>query len=251
MLKNAGIEVHILRRGAIIQRLLVPDRSGSVADVVLGFDDEQPYKVSELAVPPVVGGGAAAAACSLRPPVPIHPDPVACNQIMLLTCCSVPCIRNFHSLPCCAATKPNLLPACAQDGTSPYMGAVVGRVANRIAHAQFQLDEETYQLAANNGPNCLHGARCGGGCGLAGKWLAGRTPGLQAVGREQRPGAQQMSSSCSHSCRQWCLVHLSSSCRAGGKGVYDNWASPRCTTHFPTSSDSCLAPLLHRWQGGI
>ncbi len=38
------------------------------------------------------------------------------------------------------------------------MGALVGRVANRIANASFALDGESYQLAANNGPNCLHGA---------------------------------------------------------------------------------------------
>ncbi|PSC74817.1 Galactose mutarotase [Micractinium conductrix] len=47
------------------------------------------------------------------------------------------------------------------DGTSPYFGALVGRVANRIAGAQFSLDGKTYKLAANNGPNCLHGGKVG------------------------------------------------------------------------------------------
>lgn len=48
-----------------------------------------------------------------------------------------------------------------QDGTSPYFGALVGRVANRIANAQFELNGKTYKLAANNGPNCLHGGIIG------------------------------------------------------------------------------------------
>jgi len=39
----------------------------------------------------------------------------------------------------------------------PYLGCLVGRFGNRIANAQFSLDGETYQLAANNGNNSLHG----------------------------------------------------------------------------------------------
>jgi len=45
----------------------------------------------------------------------------------------------------------------AYQDDNMFLGATVGRYANRIAKAAFKLDGKTYKLAANNGANSLHG----------------------------------------------------------------------------------------------
>lgn len=42
-----------------------------------------------------------------------------------------------------------------------YMGATVGRYANRIANGQFSIAGKTYQLSQNQAGNCLHGGSDG------------------------------------------------------------------------------------------
>ncbi len=42
-----------------------------------------------------------------------------------------------------------------------YLGATVGRFANRIAKGVFNIDGKTYSLVPNNGPNLLHGGQKG------------------------------------------------------------------------------------------
>ena len=85
-----GLIAKITNHGAAVTELHVPDRSGRLADVVLGFEGLDGYLTN-----------------------------------------------------------------------GPYFGVIVGRVANRIANAQFTLDGTRYTLAANNQPHHLHGGRRG------------------------------------------------------------------------------------------
>ncbi|KAK6457884.1 UDP glucose-4-epimerase [Scheffersomyces xylosifermentans] len=45
--------------------------------------------------------------------------------------------------------------------TNPYFGTNIGRVANRIANAEFQLNGKTYHLPKNENQNSLHGGSLG------------------------------------------------------------------------------------------
>lgn len=51
------------------------------------------------------------------------------------------------------------LPTVADYNTrlGMFFGPIVGPFANRIANGKFELGDKTYQLAANSGPNTLHG----------------------------------------------------------------------------------------------
>lgn len=48
--------------------------------------------------------------------------------------------------------------------SSPFFGETIGRVANRVSGAKINnLNGKSYALAANNGPNSLHGGEAGWG----------------------------------------------------------------------------------------
>ena len=74
-----------------------------------------------------------------------------------------------------------------------YLGAVVGRYANRIAGGRFSLNGREYTLAVNNGPNHLHGGIVGYSYRV---WTVEELTGCKAVltlespdGEEGYPGA--------------------------------------------------------------
>lgn len=89
---NSGAYVEIINFGCRLVKIVVPDRSGDMTDICLGFDSIDGYE---------------------------------------------------------------------QDNAS--LGAIVGRVANRIKDGHFSLNGKEYQLAVNNGTNHLHGGLIGYG----------------------------------------------------------------------------------------
>ncbi len=64
---------------------------------------------------------------------------------------------------------------------TPYFGCIVGRYGNRIAKGIFNLNDKTYTLATNNGPNHLHGGIKGFDKVL---WTAKEIKGKEKVGLE-------------------------------------------------------------------
>ncbi len=87
----SGVSVSVLTYGAILNRVQLPDRTGKVGDVLLGYGSVAQY----------------------------------------------------------------------EKDSGPFFGALVGRVANRIAKATFTVDGTTYHTPVNNGPNTLHGGPAG------------------------------------------------------------------------------------------
>ena len=97
-----GMIVKITNYGGVVQSIWVPDRTGRLKNVALGFPKLSDY------------------------------------------------VNDFENQP---------WPAAGGSGNT-YFGAIIGRYANRIANHSFTLNNTTYQLVGNNGPNnvnTLHG----------------------------------------------------------------------------------------------
>lgn len=105
------------------------------------------------------------------PPFGVMPDGTPVEEVAL-TCGALSCRVITYGGAIRALTVPDRTGApvdvalgfdsledyLAQD---KYMGALVGRYANRIGGSWFTLDGRTYPLYANNGRNHLHGGRVG------------------------------------------------------------------------------------------
>jgi len=52
-------------------------------------------------------------------------------------------------------------PQAYADASEPYLGALIGRVGNRIAKGKFTVDGQEYSIFTNNGVNALHGGKKG------------------------------------------------------------------------------------------
>jgi aldose 1-epimerase len=83
------------------------------------------------------------------------------NNGIEVTCLNYGCIITRIVTPDREGRAENIVLGFEQledyESNPAYFGAVVGRVAGRIKHASFELDGETYTLAANHNGHHLHG----------------------------------------------------------------------------------------------
>ncbi|MCL2425504.1 MAG: galactose mutarotase [Oscillospiraceae bacterium] len=47
------------------------------------------------------------------------------------------------------------------ESNKGYHGAIIGRIGNRVANAQYEMNGKTYHMDVNDGTNCLHGGFVG------------------------------------------------------------------------------------------
>ena len=57
-----------------------------------------------------------------------------------------------------------------QTDNGNYFGIIVGRCANRIAYATFEIDGKRHHVTANDGMHSLHGGKRGWGMQVRAYW---------------------------------------------------------------------------------
>jgi aldose 1-epimerase len=93
---------------------------------------------------------------------PVHRWTVANDRDMTVTVLTYGGIIQTMEVPDRDGVPANLVLGLAtldqyMAGNPPYLGALIGRYANRIAGGAFTLDGRTYRVPVNNPPNSLHG----------------------------------------------------------------------------------------------
>lgn len=74
---------------------------------------------------------------------------------------TMPCKNEKRENIVCGFNKLEHYLSDAYLADYPYFGAIIGRFGNRIANGHLEIEDKTYKLAINNGPNHLHGGRTG------------------------------------------------------------------------------------------
>lgn len=134
--------VRICRVGAAVRSLVLPDGT----DVVLGSDETLPY---------LVGGSFR---CEER-----ERERENLLALQQMTTQKKKVNKRWRRKLTLNGGGKTFFSLPKQDGSLPYFGVVVGRVANRISGASFSLPDGTrVKLPANdNGRHCLHGGVVG------------------------------------------------------------------------------------------
>lgn len=130
------------------------------------------FSIGILAMAAGLGATAVHAADATRAPFGTTPDGIAVEVITLKASNGISARVISYGATLQALSLPDRAGQLADvtlghDDLAGYIakpqffGVTVGRYANRIAGAKFVLDGKTYSLAANNGPNALHGGTRG------------------------------------------------------------------------------------------
>ncbi len=84
-----------------------------------------------------------------------------CNYGAIITAIDMPNKNGSIENVVCGFNKLESYLSDEYLGSYPYFGAIIGRFGNRIAKGHLKIENNTYKMAINNGPNHLHGGAVG------------------------------------------------------------------------------------------